>query len=439
MALVPPLPRHCGSHMELDSAVLLCEKCSGHEEPMDATLSDRELAARWPVHCGEPQSMRRRIRCSSCGHTEESLFQHGRVPLDILPGSRDSRVFCGGNYDLIGSIRDVKSAVFQVGADFMPILPYDDYQIPIGQIYDSDLRLLHNCKYAIFEVSMPAGELFEIARCAEYKVKTLLVYQARGPAEAPPRARTMLLESGQHEHRSYRDAPHLGEIVREFLLQQEPEGWQHAVEDAGFYFESYELRHEIHPDGAADHNFQMTLRVAIPEFKVPQVTHDFQNTSGLITDFAPPDEPQVKWKEIASSDRARLGVVQFEPAREKGNSISYGFKMRTQGAYVLTRDDIRNVPPEELDDPFLASGREFASRKVATPIELLTLSVVFPDGYVVRPQPVAYFGAQLRTDALSSPPNVFTFEGNVATLRLFKPKQNFEYSITWEIPEKMTG
>lgn len=423
--------------MELDKATLLCEKCSEHEKPMDAALNEHGLAASWPVHCGEPLSMQRQLRCKVCGHVEEDVFEHGRVPLDFLPGSRETRVFCGGNYDLIGSIRDVKSAVFNVEAGFVPILPYDDYQIPVGQIYDSDLRLLHNCKYAIFEVSMPAGELFEIARCAEYKVKTLLVYQARGPQEAPPRARTMLLESGQHEHRSYRDALHLAEIVKEFLVQREPEWWKRAVADAGFYFERYDLKHRIHPDGTADLDCSVKLRVNIPEFKLPQVTHEFLNSSGLITDFAPPDRPQAKWKEIASSDRARVGVVQFEPAREKGRSVSYQFKMRTQGAYILTREDMRNLPPEELDDPFLASGREFASRQVVFPIELLTISVAFPEGYPVRPEAVAYFGGQLRTDVLSNPPNEFTFENGVATLTVLKPKPNFDYSITWEIPEKM--
>lgn len=245
MPLVPKpiISKCCNSLCEVVEARLICELCQYRTR---INLEDLDVLPRnWPDHHDEYMSLVCRNRCTKCNGEIEEVFSKGRVPLDCLPGTYDTRVFIGGNYDLIVNLRYIKDAVYKIEGKFVPILPYDDFDIPPNQVYESDLRLLHNCKHAIFEVTQPAGELFEIARCAEYRVRTLLVYQSRGPAEAPPRARTMLLESGSHEHRSYRDSSHLENIVTDFLMQKKHEQWEKLLITRGFHVEEIYIYHKF--------------------------------------------------------------------------------------------------------------------------------------------------------------------------------------------------
>lgn len=94
-----------------------------------------------------------------------------------LPGNFDERVFIGGNYNVAGNLRAIRRYVEQAG--FVPIFPLDDYDIPRDQIHDWDIRLLHNCKYAIFDVSVPAGELMEIERALTFKTEPYWYFKSR--------------------------------------------------------------------------------------------------------------------------------------------------------------------------------------------------------------------------------------------------------------------
>ena len=115
-------------------------------------------------------------------------------------------------------------------------------------------------------VSEPAGELIEIGRCAEYKIRTLLVYESRGRVKEPPRVRTILLESGEHEHRSYGTTQDLKAIVEGFLLEKDPRGFKRAREMLGCHFANYIVRHKIYLDGTAEHEyFYVGLKVDAPD------------------------------------------------------------------------------------------------------------------------------------------------------------------------------
>jgi len=340
-------------------------------------------------------------------------------------------------------LRDVKAAVHKLGGAFVPILPYDDFQIPQGQIYEWDLRLLHNCKYAIFEVTNPAGELFEIARCSEYGVTTLLVYKVRGATPAPPRARTMLLQSGSHEHRGYMDANHLRDIVDEFLRQKMPTQWKRAIELMGYHFEEYYVRHKLYLNGEAEHTYLYRgLKVDIPDFRKTEQTHDFTITSGNIIEGSlkldGPDCASWHRDNAKSGEQAEVGLVQFDPPLEYQSSpTDYTLSLKTKHAYMLTQSELLQLPPEEADDPFLAAGFEFASRVISFPTETFRLCVEFPAGYQVNPKPAAYFGTEPRSDGLKIPPDSFSFENNIATLEVRKPRIYYKYAITWQLPEKL--
>lgn len=440
MPLVPKpfFCENCKITMSVVEVKLICETCNRKKSISIDSLD--ELNLDWPLCHDEFMDFMRRSKCTICGSEYEEHFPKGRLPLDFLPGTYDSRVFIGGNYESISNLRDIKDVVYELQAGFTPILPHDDFQIPPNQIYEWDLRLLHNCKYAIFEVTHPGGELFEIARCAEYKVITLLMYQARGFTEAPPRVKTMLLGSGSHEHQSYLNRDQLHQVVDKFLRQKDPTQWQRAVSLMGYHFEEYFVYNKIYLNGEAEHNWSLTgLKVDIPDLTLPEITHDFRITSGnIVAGLFRLDGPDyITWcrDNATSSESAEVGVVRFTPPLHKDSNItSYAFSIKTKNAYMLTKQQLDELPPEATDDVFLASGLEFASKDIPFPIEVFKLYVEFPAEYQVNPQPAVYYGREPRNEGLKRPPDSFSFEENVARLEVLRPLVYHRYAITWELP-----
>lgn len=93
------------------------------------------------------------------------------------PGKIEERVFIGGNYDIIAPLKEIYKYVQKVG--FTPIFAWY-FDAPKDKINEYDLRLLHECKYAIFEVTTAAGHLMELERAAkDYGNIVLLVYNVR--------------------------------------------------------------------------------------------------------------------------------------------------------------------------------------------------------------------------------------------------------------------
>jgi len=430
--------------MEVTNVQRQCDKCEKTED-RDPLYNERELLNAWPFHPhGEKDynfNFRRQLRCAECEHEEEENIKQGLAPLDFLPGSRETRVFVGGNYEQMATCRDIRNAVFATGPALHPVLPYDDYQIPQGQVYDTDLRLLHNCAYAIFDVSVPAGQLFEIARAAEYKVQTLIVFQPK-EGDEPPISRTMILESGEHEYRRFRDNDHLRAIVKDFLVGKDHQEWERAVEAIGYHFETCQSKQKILADGTANHEYSFDgLTVDVEAFELPQLTHTFNFSSGeVLEDFGPPSGNGASWTSTRSTRHERFGVVHFDQSLKKDDKISYSISMKTKGAFVLSRSELENVPREELDnDPLLAAGYEYTSRTTVHPARTLVLSTEFPDGYPVTPSPAAFLGGERRDDGLRIPPDSFAFENNIAILTINEPKLHYRYAIIWEIPELPTA
>lgn len=113
------------------------------------------------------------------------------------PGALQNRVFVGGNYDIMPLLKKICETVFDNG--YQPIFAYD-FEVPTDEIHDHDIRLLHNCKYAIFEVSNPAGELMEIERVRDWRIATLLIYQIRDKGNpTPPPAVTSMLKTLKYD------------------------------------------------------------------------------------------------------------------------------------------------------------------------------------------------------------------------------------------------
>jgi hypothetical protein len=101
---------------------------------------------------------------------------HKLLQVDNPPGTFDKRVFVGGNYDFLATLRKICDFIRSTG--FTPIMAWD-FNVDFRRIHDYDLRLLHQCKYAIFEETSPAGELMELERTRDYGVISFAVYQVR--------------------------------------------------------------------------------------------------------------------------------------------------------------------------------------------------------------------------------------------------------------------
>jgi signal recognition particle subunit SEC65 len=92
---------------------------------------------------------------------ETGLNVEGKYSVDSPPGRIDNRVFIGGKYTLMPILREIEATVKELG--FQPIIARD-FDIPKVRTRDDTIRLLYQCKYFIFEVTLPDGHFIEIVR-----------------------------------------------------------------------------------------------------------------------------------------------------------------------------------------------------------------------------------------------------------------------------------
>lgn len=136
--------------------------------------------------------------------------------LDNIPGLFEKRIFIGGNYDNCAVLREIADIVRELG--YQPIIALD-FDASKEEVRSYDLRLLSNCKYAIFEISFSDGHLIEIERSGDYKVQALLVYQVRDDKREPPPGASLMVLGTAHPRFGYLDFKELGEYLLTFLPQ----------------------------------------------------------------------------------------------------------------------------------------------------------------------------------------------------------------------------
>lgn len=99
---------------------------------------------------------------------------------------------------------------------YQPIIALD-FDIPATEIRRYDLILLHNCKYAIFEVTFGNGHIIEIDRARDYEVQTLLVYQVRDEKRQPPPGATQMILTSAFPKFGYKTFDELRSYLPSFL------------------------------------------------------------------------------------------------------------------------------------------------------------------------------------------------------------------------------
>ncbi|MGA2916595.1 MAG: hypothetical protein ABSE89_11275 [Sedimentisphaerales bacterium] len=144
-----------------------------------------------------------------------------KLDKEHLPGERKTRVFVGGNYDYMPVLRHIKACIENEKMGFHPILAYD-FDVDLEDIHNEDQRLLHQCKFAIFDETHPSGDLMEIERVSDYKVDVLVVYQVRevGEEKPPPNVSSMLTTMNLPS-KGYFNFNELSKIVSEWLKTRE--------------------------------------------------------------------------------------------------------------------------------------------------------------------------------------------------------------------------
>lgn len=138
-----------------------------------------------------------------------------KYSVDSPPGRIENRVFIGGSYVLMPILREIETVVFKTG--FQPILAYD-FDIPKERTRDYTLRLLFQCKYAIFEETLAGGHIAEIARASGFQqLKVLQLFMAMNEKKEPPNTMSVMIWQTDPPPQGYLTIRELREMVQTFL------------------------------------------------------------------------------------------------------------------------------------------------------------------------------------------------------------------------------
>lgn len=125
----------------------------------------------------------------------------------------EQRCFLGGNYFVGGpNLEEIRQIVSREGFD--PIVARD-FEMRKGAVHHRSLLLLHLCRKAVFEVSVPAGQLMELERCRDYDIKPLLVRNVL--RDADPMVSEMIGSMADAQVFPYSTSEELAELIRDYL------------------------------------------------------------------------------------------------------------------------------------------------------------------------------------------------------------------------------
>jgi len=138
-----------------------------------------------------------------------------KYSVDNPPGKVENRVFVGGSYVLMPILRRIEKTVEAYG--FQPIIAYD-FDIPRNMTRDYTLRLLYQCRYAVFEVTLENGHMVEIVRASGFReLRILQVYMALNEDREPPKTMSIMVWQAEPPPQSYLTIDELDERVKAFL------------------------------------------------------------------------------------------------------------------------------------------------------------------------------------------------------------------------------
>ncbi len=126
----------------------------------------------------------------------------------------EKRVFIGMEYKdwlLLQTIRDIVKSL-----GYEPVI-VADYRVPKGLEHHHSLMILHECRYAIFELTHLAGQVLELERARDYGIPVLVVHTNAASSEMV----AALMSEIEITPKVYRSEKELLKHIAEFLAEQE--------------------------------------------------------------------------------------------------------------------------------------------------------------------------------------------------------------------------
>lgn len=157
----------------------------------------------------------KKIFASIVRFTLTKSLRKAKYSVDAPPGKIEKRVFIGGNYVVMPILREIEKVVADFG--FQPVIAYD-FEIPLEKTREYTLRLLYQCRFAIFEETIGNGHLTEIARTSGFaEMKMLQVYMALDERKESPKTMSIMLWQSKPTPQGYVSIQELHGIVETFL------------------------------------------------------------------------------------------------------------------------------------------------------------------------------------------------------------------------------
>jgi len=177
------------------------------------TVQDIKRRNQWPTIL-DPNQILSQIR-PSIVPPPQVLETPETIPFGF-PEPWDNRVFIGGSYHQhMAVIRYIENVVRSLG--YTPVVAFD-IDTPREMIHHHTLLLLHTCKYAIFEVSSPAGQLMEIERTIDYETPALCLYSGLSEDARPSQYVSSMLRTMNIRLEGYAEFSEINPIIRDFLV-----------------------------------------------------------------------------------------------------------------------------------------------------------------------------------------------------------------------------
>ncbi len=146
---------------------------------------------------------------------------HGKYSVDAPPGRIENRVFIGGNYALMPILRKIEEVV--LNSNLRPIIAFD-FDIPRDKTREYTIRLLYQCRYAIFEQTLPDGQIVELARASGLsETRILQLYMAMDEKREHPKTMSIMVWQTNPMPEGYLTIEELEFQIKLFLMRNRSE------------------------------------------------------------------------------------------------------------------------------------------------------------------------------------------------------------------------
>lgn len=169
----------------------------------------------------DPEVLARELGLNHLLDSGEEIPQPRKRLAGTYTSTWDRRVFVGGSYK--GQLLEINEIAATIRSrSFDPVVEFE-FEIAPEQIHHHALMLLHECRWAVFDVTTEAGQLMELERTRDYQIRPLVVQQGTSQhGSMSAMVETLLARLGQPASR-YSRMDELRNLVDGYLDSAEAE------------------------------------------------------------------------------------------------------------------------------------------------------------------------------------------------------------------------